>query len=254
MVQSLKKRQDENQTNKNLNYSERTIHELFKPAYIVEIWAKSLVTFIFTIVFILIPIYLLLYFSSNLHGINILVIVIIIIYFLLLISHKNKIIKNFFDECIEKISRFLFFNIYTKKGKALTKKDFNIIRSKNRKMYDHIKRQNCDGQCYYTSYLLCQLLKKGKIEYIAVKSLDSNATKPFYIHVLYVNNDWCFDTYSCRQYSLEHYCDIQEIKIFKAFEYDEIKDMSPEEFRVKFHENELRKWISKNDCSFFVRK
>lgn len=149
----------------------------------------------------------------------------------------------------------VYFLVYTKKGKALSKKDFETIKKVNEKLYVVIATQACRGYCYSTCFEICKALKKGAIEFIAVKYKDEedNDGRNFTMHVLYVNNGWAFDTYSSRQYPIDKLHEIYKAKVYKTFDFDEISAKSYDEF-VEEQEPNLAKWSDLNDCSMFWKK
>lgn len=113
----------------------------------------------------------------------------------------------------------------------------------------------CRGFCYSICFEICKALKKGCIEFLAIKKFSTHAAKEddgkdFTMHVLYVNNGWAFDAYSSRQYPIEKLHEIYKAKIYKSFSFNEISSKSYEEFREE-QEHELAKWSIDNDvpCS-----
>ena len=152
----------------------------------------------------------------------------------------------------ELLAERIYFLVCTKKGKALSKKDFETIRQVKENLYQYIESMNCAGYCYSICFDICKVLKKGSIEFIAIKKLDIDKDdgKAFTIHVLYINNGWAFDTNSSRQYPIEKLHKIYKAKVYKVFDYDSIRNKSYEEFR-KEQEPELDKWSAINDCSIF---
>ena len=147
------------------------------------------------------------------------------------------------------LAKWLYFNTYTIRGKALSKEDFKIIERENEELYQKISTQECQGYCYSICFEMCRALKKGSIEFLAVRECldDENSGKAFTMHVLYLNNGWAFDTFSSAQYPIEKLHKIYEAKIYKTFCFDEIKDKSYSEFR-RNEEPELAKWAFMNDC------
>lgn len=154
------------------------------------------------------------------------------------------------------LTKKIYFLVYTTKGKAICKNDFKVIKHVNNKFYMFIVTQMCIGNCAGTSFSICKTLKKGSIEFLAIKELLPNddmegERKKFRMHVLYVNNGWAFDTYMLQQYPLEQLHQIYEAKVYKTFKFDEIRNKSFEEFREE-QRAELTKWINENDCSMFA--
>ncbi len=152
----------------------------------------------------------------------------------------------------------IYFLTCTKKGKALSKKDFETIRQVYEDLYALIATQNCRGYCYTICFEMCKALKKGSIEFIAVKKFsvdkdDEDDGKTFTMHVLYINNGWAFDTYSSRQYPVEKLHKIYKAKVYKVFDYDAIRNKSYVEFRDE-QEPELARWSAINDCFMFRKE
>lgn len=146
----------------------------------------------------------------------------------------------------------IYFLACTKKGKALSKKDFETIMQVNEVVCSFIATQNCRGYCYSICFNICKALKKGSIEFVAIKYFainkdDENDGKAFTMHVLFINNGWAFDTYSSRQYPVERLHEIYKSKVYKTFDFDSIRDKSYDEFRDE-QEPELAKWCAINDC------
>ena len=115
----------------------------------------------------------------------------------------------------------------------------------------------CRGYCYAICFEICKALKKGCIEFLAIKKFsphddEEDDGKGFTMHVLYVNNGWAFDTYSSNQYPLEKLHKIYKAKVYKTFSYEEISGKSYEEFKEK-QEHELTKCSNDNDCFMFLK-
>ena len=149
------------------------------------------------------------------------------------------------------LSKKIYFLVCTTKGKALCKNELNTIKKENPELYLAIETQRCQGYCYSICFEICKTLKKGAIEFLAVKQFSPHKDKEnFTIHVLYVNNEWAFDTYSSRQYPIENLHKIYKAKVYKTFDFEEISNKSFKEFREE-HISELANWAKDNDCSIF---
>ena len=145
-----------------------------------------------------------------------------------------KVFKKAIVEFLQLLTDKLYFLVCTKKGKALSKEDFETIKQVNKHLYLCIEYYKCLGYCYSSCFEICKALKKGAIELVAVKGLlsgEDNDGKKFQMHVLYINNGWAFDTTSLRQYPIEKLHEIYKAKIYKTFSFDEISMKSYEEFR-----------------------
>jgi len=157
--------------------------------------------------------------------------------------------NGFFDEnCL---SKFLHFYLFTQKGNAISKKDFKVIRQNDKLLYHVLKHQTCRGKCYATSFQLLKTLKNGLILFISIPEITLKDETPYNtMHVLFVNQNWVFDTYSQRQFPLKKILSIYMPKIYKAFSFDDVKNYSYEEFRDAHYED-LAKWCKKNDTFQF---
>ncbi len=152
----------------------------------------------------------------------------------------------------ELLAERTYFLVCTTKGKVLGKADFKDIKKVNEKLYMLVSTQKCKGYCYAICFEMCKALKKGNIEFLAMKKFsphddEEDDGKDFTMHVLYVNNGWAFDTYSSRQYPIERLHEICRAKIYKTFSFDEISSKSFEEF-MEEQKSELVKWSIDNDC------
>lgn len=182
------------------------------------------------------------------------IIAFMLIYFVGLLVFMN-IFKNAMIVFSLLLSIRIYFLVCTIKGKAISKNDFNIIKQQHGKIYRLIENQGCRQYCYSICFYICKALKKGYIEFIAAKKFSPHADeeddgKNFAMHVLYVNNGWAFDTYSCRQYPIEKIHEIYKAKIYKSFSFKEISSKSYDEFREE-EEPKLSKWAFDNDCAIF---
>ena len=181
---------------------------------------------------------------------HIAIIAFMLIYFFgLLVSMKvfTRAMFGFSQLLAERI----YFLACTTKGKALSKEDFKTIQKINEQLYMFVATQMCKGHCYSICFDLCKALKKGSIEFLAIKMVSPHGDEEdFTMHVLYENNGWAFDTYSSRQYPIERLHEIYKAKIYKTFSFDEISNKSYEEFREE-QEPKLAIWSIDNDCSMF---
>ena len=150
-------------------------------------------------------------------------------------------------ECLKFHIRLNLYSSYLYKGNALSKEDFDVIKEENKSLYNAITEFKASGYCYGICFEILKALKKGKILFVAIKDLDAKRKKDYTMHVLYVNNDWCYDTYSQKQhpldYALNHFYAIE----YTSFSYDDIKEKNYHEFR-KENSAALKIWCEENDC------
>ena len=152
----------------------------------------------------------------------------------------------------------IYFLVCTKKGKALSNNDLKVINKANEQLYYSIATQMCRGHCYSICFEICKALKKGSIEFLAIKKFSPPADeeddgKEFTIHVLYLQDGWAFDTYSSCQYPIEKLHEIYKAKIYKVFSFEEISSKSYEEFREE-QKPKLEEWCIANNCSVFSKE
>ena len=148
---------------------------------------------------------------------------------------------------ISKLDTFLYFNIYTKKGKAITRKQFKKIKKEYPELYALISSQKAAGECYAVSFELLKLLKEGELIFLAVNDDDPNAHKNtnHHMHTLYLNKGYVFDTDFSLQVPYEDFHTINKVRIFKIFSYNDVKDVDFLEFRTMLHP-QLVNWCEEN--------
>lgn len=162
------------------------------------------------------------------------------------------LIFKFSDEIstfLELIKSKLFFTKYTVKGNAILKEDFEKIRKEKNNVYDDLRYRTCRGYCYSTCFSILKCLQKGEIKFIAIKYFDfEKETDHYYtVHVIYVKDGWCFDTYSCKQFKVEYYMKHVKGIDYRSFNYEDIKDFEYDDFR-KTYSPKLKDWCEKNNC------
>lgn len=147
------------------------------------------------------------------------------------------------------IGKRLFLKLFVLKGKALSKSDIQKIQKENPVLYRAITKLLYHGYCYSTCFELLQCLKKGEMHYIAVHQLQCAEEHPtkYTMHVLYVYNDWCFDTYSQTQVPYSKAVEAFNPIPYKVFKYEDIKGKDYYEFKAE-NQVALHKWCDEIDC------
>lgn len=179
-----------------------------------------------------------------------------IIMFILLVRLYCWFDKNFHKE-VHIFENLVVCHWYfircTSRGNAITGEDFDVLKKENKEEYDKISTLRCNGHCYYTCFELLRTLKKGKIMYVSVPRVgkDNKTKETSTMHVIYVQNDWCFDTYSCRQYPLEQFMKDIVIKVYRTFQLSDIKDVEYEVFRDGMRAV-IEEWCKANDCYYYT--
>lgn len=162
-------------------------------------------------------------------------------------------IKKFQEHIIkvkELLRSKLYFTRYVVRGKAILKDGFKTIKEKNKNLYNHIRKQNVKGCCYYVCFEILKCLQKGTIQFVAIKSMSGDledSDNEFTMHVLYVNNNWCFNTYSQTQHPLEEVMKRCKARTYRSFDYDDIAGKTYKQFREEQY-LALKKWCKENDC------
>ena len=159
------------------------------------------------------------------------------------------------------ITERMYYITCTMHGKALSFKDFRIINGYKKvlqngyTLYNSISSHLSRGKCLLICLELLGLLKKGKIEFIAVLHLDvkekAKKKAPFDLHVIYLNNGWVYDTYSGRQYPEEKFFKIWKSIRYKQFSYEDLQGKSVYQFYAE-KRSELQAWCKANNCSYFI--
>lgn len=184
----------------------------------------------------------------------------IIIFTLSYIIFATWFTKRFYkqiEKFVELICASMYSSRYALKGNAILKEDFDIIKKENEGLYDEIVEQRVRGYCYAVCFDILQSLKKGKMLYVSIRYMDNSNEneegKAHTMHVLYVNNGWCFDTFTQRQYPLEKVVQGLKAKAYRVFTYEDIEGKTYEEFKAE-QAPALQKWCEENDCFTVVGK
>ena len=183
-----------------------------------------------------------------------------IAYFVLLFTYSlfaSYFVVNF-DESIKLFINAIFINMYWSryilKGNAISMQDFEIIEKENEEMYNCIMLQQVHGFCYSVCFNILKCLKKGTIFFIAIRDVkfknedENEDSNEYTMHVLYVNNNWCYDTYTERQYPLEYVMKQLKTKNYATFSYEDVAEKTYDEFRKEQYPA-LKEWCYANDCS-----
>lgn len=175
--------------------------------------------------------------------VSIIVYTVFIVWFINKFSEPIQIFKGL-------VRDYWYGSIYPIKGNALNKSDFNEIKGKNKKLYNIILTSKCRGHCYGVCFELLKCLTKGEIKFIAIKAFDDDEEckdNYYTMHVLYVYNNWGFDTYSNKQYPLDEILKVFEAKEYKTFSYNDIEGKDFDEFKSEISDD-FAKWCVENDC------
>lgn len=221
--------------------TQNTILYVSKPEVLLNFTCNSLCfLFLYTLPLVVVIVFPHLFTNLKIQLLYLLILIIYAIFICFIFKERNFYQTSY-------VSRTLHYYFFTKRGKAISKEDFRTLRKKNRLLYLTILGQDCRGMCYAVCFALLQALKKGCIQFISVNEFTSKKETPFEtVHVIYVHNNYAFDTYCHRQLPLNDFLEIHQAKIYKIFKYEDIRDFSYEEFR-KIQYPDFAKWCKEND-------
>jgi len=174
---------------------------------------------------------------------------IVFMYLLLSITFQIRF-KNEIKTFQILIANSMYRSEYVLQGKALSADDFKQISENNPKLFKSIMLLETHGYCYSVCFSILQCVKEGMMLFAAVKDInseDEDEQHEYTMHVLYVNNQWCYDTYSQRQYPVDYVLEKMKAIPYISFGYENIGEMTYEEFRDE-HAPALEVWCKAHDC------
>ena len=130
-----------------------------------------------------------------------------------IIMYKSKFKKKTGEEIgdwfIEK-----FQNLWLLNQKVISFKDWNIIKKRNKVLYDKARSEDCNHKCYFTSYAIANTLKNPdiKILWICIETLNHKCG-----HAVILKNNKIYDTNLRRTYNREDYLKAFKAEIFKEY-------------------------------------
>lgn len=153
------------------------------------------------------------------------------------------------------LTKKLYFHFSTCKGHALSKKDFAELNQSSNTLYLKITNQLTQGFCYIISFYILKILKKGCMKFLAVREVSTTtsicSSPNRTIHVIYVNNGWAFDPFSCSQFPLNKLLSIYDGEIFDTFYLKDVNHKSYQDFSSSIS-SDLIKWCKTNNVSFDI--
>lgn len=188
---------------------------------------------------------------------NVISIIILTLSYIIFATWFTKRFYNQIEKFVKLICVSMYSSRYVLKGNAISKQDFDIIKKEKDWLYDAMIEAQVIGHCYAVCFEILQSLKKGNILFVAIRHMgenrEENEGKAQTMHVLYINNGWCFDTFTQRQYPLEKVIQGLKAKIYTSFTYKDIEGKTFEEFMAE-QTPALREWCKENDCDTEVGK
>ena len=98
----------------------------------------------------------------------------------------------------------------------------------------------------FQDFNLLDTLKCGELLLVAIRYYGD--TLPYTMHAIYVKDNWCFDTYTQRQFPLTRFFELYEAKFYKEISYSEIEHLTYEEF-ILTEAKLMKEWCKENKCS-----
>ena len=229
----------------NLNEGEqKTAFELLAPRDFIDWISAKIIPLIFGLS-VCTPIYILFHFDANVVG-KLCLIAIICIYAYALVEIYT-IFETIFENLAKDISDSIYFDVFTKKGKAITEDDFCKICDSYPNLFYCLRHEElCNRYCYGICFNLLDTLKCGELLLVAIRYYGD--TLPYTMHAIYVKDNWCFDTYTQRQFPLTRFFELYEAKFYKEISYSEIEHLTYEEFILK-EAKLMKEWCKENKCS-----
>lgn len=135
----------------------------------------------------------------------------------MIVMYKYKFKKQTGEEIvdwfIEKIQ-----NLWLLNRKVISFKDWKIIKKRNKVLYDKARSEDCNHQCYFTSYALANTLENPdiKVLWICIETLNEKCG-----HSVIVRNDKIYDSNLRRTYNREEYLKAFKAEVFKEYSIEE---------------------------------
>lgn len=129
------------------------------------------------------------------------------------IKRKKQTTKEVSDWFIEKIQNLWLLN----KG-VISFKDWKIIKKRNKLLYDKARSEDCNHECYFTTYAIANTLQNPEIKILWV-SIDSTDHRCG--HSVLVRNDKIYDSNLRRTYNREEYLKAFKTEVFKEYSIEE---------------------------------
>lgn len=156
---------------------------------------------------------------------------------------------------VEIMTEKIYFLCCTNNGKVISKENFRSMEKEWKDLYYLISQQKCSGFCYATCFNICKFLKRGSIEFLAIKAYHhkekckdkKDVENEYTLHAIFVIGDYAFDPYSVRQLPVTKLHEVWKAKVYRFFTFDQISDIDYDYFRWQY-ENEVAAWCKDNDC------
>ena len=147
-------------------------------------------------------------------------------------ANSDKLI-NFF---------FKFFTLYT--NKVIPIKIWRQIKSHSKELYNDLTSENCNGICYYYSWILGLILKDVDLIW---GGIYCPTTHCWYAHAFIVKNAYVYDSNFRQSYKFDDYAKAQNLKIYKKWSYDQYKI---KDFHSTVREG-FYKWCEENNITSY---
>ena len=130
----------------------------------------------------------------------------------------------------------------SKKGKALGKKEWKMIKESDIGLYNDLLCEECNHCCYFYSLEIAKIIKDSILIWGAIEDPFEN-TKKYYAHAFILRNGYIYDSNMRQSIKYEDFVKIFNFKLYKEWSYE---DYSIDRFRDKERSN-FRNWCKKNN-------
>ena len=148
-----------------------------------------------------------------------------------------------------RVERFVERNIrryfITPRGKALSRSDLYAIKKQNSQLYWTITSEYCDNMCYSFARDVALCFPDAKLIYCA--ALNPFKENDVFAHAIFERNNEIYDTNRRMSYKKEEYERVFQVKIYKAWAYDEF---SKESFYTDVRKGFV-KWCQENNVGHY---
>lgn len=136
----------------------------------------------------------------------------------------------------------------TTKGKALGKKEWEIIKKYDKGLYNDLLCDECEHCCYSYSLEIAKIIKDSILIWGAIEEPFEKGHN-YYAHAVILRKGYIYDSNMHQSEKYEDFIKLYKFKIYKQWNYDEY---SQERFRTSERED-FRKWCKENNVLVYEK-